>query len=112
MADPGSLPGADVALSLAAHTWHSGFGLFVAAFLLFPSGRLASPGWRKVMWAVVVVYGGLALSGIFESGVEFSESPTAELHAGRPLFGGAVAGVANDVWAVLLTTNVALLVYG
>ena len=31
--DPGSLPGADLAASYAAHAWHASFGLFVFAFL-------------------------------------------------------------------------------
>jgi hypothetical protein len=103
---PGSLPAGNVAVSVADHVWHPGFGLFVLSFLLFPNGRPLSPGWRWVVRATVVTYGGLALSGIFESGYLKAEE---EIPA-EPLFHGPVEQIASIVFGLLLFANLALLV--
>jgi hypothetical protein len=105
--DPGSLPGGDLAASIAAHYWHPAFGLFVFSFLLFPNGHLLSPRWRWVARATVIVYGGLALSGIFET--DFTREQNLDLPS-EPLFHGTVADVAGAVFAPLLFANLVLLV--
>jgi hypothetical protein len=103
---PGALPAGDVAAAVAGHVWHPGFGLLVFSFLVFPRGRLLSPRWRWAAGATVVIYAGLAVSGIFEGGFLEGES---DLPA-KPLFHGPVEEVARAVFGTLLYVNLGLLV--
>jgi two-component system, NarL family, sensor kinase len=52
---PGDLPGALVAAWLAGSASTAATGLLLFAFLLFPNGRLPSPGWRVVGWITAMV---------------------------------------------------------
>jgi len=52
---PGDLPGALVAAWLAGSTSSAATGLLLFTFLLFPNGRLPSPGWRPVGWITAMV---------------------------------------------------------
>jgi hypothetical protein len=99
-----TLPGGDLAATVGAHIWHPGFGLMVFSFILFPDGRLLSPRWRWMARASVVVYGGLLLSGPFDT--ELLELDIPEAH---PLFHGAAAEVGGAVFAALLLANLLLL---
>jgi len=93
----GTLPGAVLAAWVV--NW-----LFVPAvyismcylFFLFPDGRLASPRWRPVIWAVSIVAAVATLSSALEPGRLFT-FPTVEnpFGLGEPF--GRVAVVANDI---------------
>jgi len=104
LANGSSLPGGDLAASVFAHFWHPGFGLFVLAFLLFPNGRLLSPRWRWMAAVVVFTYGGLLLSGPFDS-----DYVNENIEGAEPLFHGTVAQVGTLVFGALLTFNLLLL---
>jgi hypothetical protein len=101
-----SLPGGDLAATLGTHMWHPSFGLFVFAFLLFPNGRLLTRRWRWMARVTVVTYGGLALSGPFDTDYLGSDG----IAGAEPLFHGTVAAVGSAVFGILLTLNLLLLV--
>ena len=50
VADPGSLPLADVMSWIFLLTWPPGFVLLILLPLLFPDGRLPSRRWRPIVW--------------------------------------------------------------
>jgi hypothetical protein len=52
---PGDLPGALAAAWLATTMIPAATGLLLFAYLLFPNGRLPSPGWRPVGWITAIV---------------------------------------------------------
>jgi hypothetical protein len=106
LSEGSSLPGGDLAAMLGAHMWHPSFGLFVFAFLLFPNGRLLTRRWRWMARVTVVTYGGLALSGPFDSDYLGSDG----IAGAEPLFHGTVADVGSTVFGILLVLNLLLLV--
>jgi hypothetical protein len=72
---PGSLPGAIVATWFAWSSWYPTVALAVVFTpLLFPTGRLLSPGWRPVAWlagaatAAIVALAVLQPTFVLESG--------------------------------------------
>jgi hypothetical protein len=54
LARPGAVPGAAVAASLGASTWVVLVSALALLLLTFPHGRLPSPRWRRLVWALVV----------------------------------------------------------
>ena len=105
LSEGSALPGGDIAAAIGAHIWHPGFGLFVFAFLLFPNGRLLSPRWRWMAAVVVVTYGGLLLSGPFDSDFVKQDG----IMGAKPLFHGTVAEIGTSVFGALLAFNLLLL---
>ena len=59
LAEPGSLPGGEVAAWMRSWDWVPYLGLFVFLFLLFPDGRVQSNRWRWFarLVGVVVLFG-------------------------------------------------------
>jgi hypothetical protein len=106
---PGSLPGGDVAASIAAHWWRAAFGLVVVGLLLFPNGRPLNARWRWVVGLAAATYLGLFVSGIFESSYEFDDRAGIDIPA-DPLFHGPVDDVASVAFRVLLMVGLAPLV--
>ncbi len=53
-ANPGSLPGGQVAAWFTSWVWIFGGSLVLFIFLFFPDGRLPSPRWRPVAWLVLI----------------------------------------------------------
>jgi hypothetical protein len=52
--DPHTWPALAWILSLLSNAWIVSFLLLPVLFLVFPSGRLLSPGWRPVLWLAAV----------------------------------------------------------
>jgi hypothetical protein len=65
----GALPGAGWVAWAFAVVWHPGFGLVFLVLLLFPHGRLPSPGWRPVALAGAAFYAVLALCAVVSPAV-------------------------------------------
>jgi hypothetical protein len=61
VADPGSLPLADVMSWLTLLTWPPGFALLILLPLFFPDGRLPSRRWRPIVWIAGVALGVMVL---------------------------------------------------
>jgi signal transduction histidine kinase len=104
--DPGSLPGADWAASIAVHVWHPAFVLLALTLLLFPNGRPLSDRWRRVAIAAVVLGIVGLVSGMLESDFVAEQLSYVE----EPLITGPVSEVAAIVFTVfLLAANIPLL---
>jgi hypothetical protein len=92
---PGSLPFGQAMLWLAGWPNSAGFGLVVFLLLLFPTGRLLSPGWRPVARFATAVY----VANVV--GYAFAPGPQAFGPLANPLgieaFAGAVAAVLQAV---------------
>jgi signal transduction histidine kinase len=54
VAEPGSLPGGQVAAWIANALWPIPVGMLPFLFLLFPTGRLSSRRWRPALWFAIV----------------------------------------------------------
>jgi hypothetical protein len=65
LAAPGSLPAAEATAWIYSWVWVPGLGFIVFLPLLFPSGRLPSPGWRPFAWlSVLLVAAGTIVAAI------------------------------------------------
>ncbi len=68
---PGTLPATDWLGMIGNSTQSLGFFLiFTYLLLLFPTGRLPSPGWRPLFAATTILLGGLVLATVFGAPVE------------------------------------------
>jgi len=106
---PGALPGTDLAISLAVHTWHPGFAFFIMAFFLFPDGRPLSPRWR----VAVVVTASLGLIGVATGMFEFEFQRTLEPSLApymNPLFEGVPQAIGDIAFGIVVISMVAMFV--
>jgi hypothetical protein len=92
---PGSLPWGLAMLWLAGWPNNAGFGLVVFLVLLFPTGRLLSPGWRPVARLATVVYVANVVGYAFAPGPQAFDALANLL--GIEAFAGAVAAVVQAV---------------
>jgi hypothetical protein len=102
--DPGLLPGPGWAAWVEAVVWHPAFGLLAFLLLLFPHGRLPSPGWRPFARFTAAVYLTLSLSAALAPGAIELYYPEATPPVRLP-----VAGLADTVFGVLLPGQLLLL---
>lgn len=105
--EPGFLPFTDVALSVAVHTWHPGFSLFILAFLLFPNGRLLSPRWRIAAWLTATLGVAGVIFGMFEFQFQREWSPRYET-ASSPLFGDPLRSIGDAVFGFCVIALVSM----
>jgi hypothetical protein len=94
-ADPGGLLGRGETMAwLSVWVWVPGGVLLVTLSpLLFPNGKLLSPGWRPVVWAAL---GALVLLSV---GIALAPGPFDDLPQVENPYG--VAGVAGDVFGAM-----------
>jgi len=98
---PGALPGTDLAISLAVHTWHPGFAFFVLAFFLFPDGQPLSPRWR-VPVAITASLGLIGVTvGMFEFDFQRTFEPALAPHM-NPLFDGLPRAIGDVVFGTVV----------
>jgi hypothetical protein len=101
---PGVLPGADWVAFAFAVVWHPGYGLVFLLLLLFPHGRVPSPGWRPVAWAGAAFYAVLALCAVVSPAVTHAYFPSA-----RPVVELPGSVLAGRVFDAILAGNFLLL---
>lgn len=65
---PGALPGPELAAWVANWIWISTWTVAGLMFLLFPDGRLCSPGWRPFAWIFAATGSGFAATTILAGG--------------------------------------------
>lgn len=105
-APPGALPGGEIAAWLA--NWALGpilYSVFIFLFLLFPDGRVLTPGWRPVAWITVAASAMLLLVDAFSPG-HFTHDFT---NIANPLGVGALRGLRDIVDLPLFLVEVSLL---
>ncbi|HZA80755.1 MAG TPA: hypothetical protein VFC13_04685, partial [Actinomycetes bacterium] len=90
----GALPGADWVAWVFAVVWHPGFCLVFLVLLVFPHGRLPSPGWRPVAIAGATFYAVLALCAVVSPAV--AQGYFASVRPVVELPGAALAGRVFD----------------
>jgi hypothetical protein len=91
LAVPGALPLGAAVLALVPAAWVTNIAVWPFLLLLFPSGRLPSPRWRSVAWAVVVASVTVAVIGWAPPG------PSGFIPAENPLGVDGLFGVVADV---------------
>ena len=115
VADPGSLPLADVMSWLTVLTWVPAFMLFILLLLVFPDGRPPSARWQPIVWiagvalVVMLVPGAIAFwpyrgSLLLATDVSTPASDTA------PAIAGLLLGVGLILGLVVATAGAAALV--
>ena len=99
------LPGGIAAAWIVSWSWLVGLLLVVLVPLLYPTGRLASPRWRPVLWLTgSVVLLGMLANAVQPGPLKASQVPVAPNPLGIPAAAGLVAaiGIIGAVAGVLL----------
>jgi signal transduction histidine kinase len=87
LAAPGSLPGGHLAMWVFWWTGMIPWTCLGLALLLFPDGRLPSPGWRPVAWVVAVVFAWSIVTAAVGASLVWSHPfvPLYQVYTPRPL---------------------------
>jgi hypothetical protein len=94
------LPGGIAAAWVVSWSWLVGLLLVVLVPLLYPTGRLASPRWRLVLWLTgSVVLLGMVANAVQPGPLKASQVPVAPNPLGIPAAAGLVAAI--DIVAAL-----------
>jgi len=102
---PGAVPGAKVAGVLSSAAVELTVVLLSVLVLLFPDGRLPSPRWRPVLWAVAVVTAGLVAQQ-FQSGTRITGGITNALDAAGVAYPNPLGVLPRHGWFSGLLTGI------
>jgi hypothetical protein len=105
---PGSVPAARVAGSLSAAAIVLTISLLFVLVLLFPDGRLPSPRWRPVMWALAVVVAGV-IAQSFQAGTRVTGGITNALDAARVSYPNPLGVLPRHGWFSVLLVGIFVL---
>jgi hypothetical protein len=105
---PGSMPAARVAGSLSAAAIVLTISLLFVLVLLFPDGRLPSPRWRPVMWALAVVVAGV-IAQSFQAGTRVTGGITNALDAARVSYPNPLGVLPRHGWFSVLLVGIFVL---
>lgn len=67
--NPGTLSNPGLLAGLTHPLWVPGIGIVGLLLLLFPDGKVPSPRWRPVLWALLALITVLSVTGLFLPGV-------------------------------------------
>ena len=116
LVDPGSLPGPEVAATVASGIWAPALGLTGTFLILrYPDGHLPSPRWRPVAWLSAVTVGALTVvlllsPGQLEAGPVPNVSNPLALEWARPVLEIALA-ILLPAFALCILASAAGLVW-
>jgi hypothetical protein len=109
---PGSLPAAAIATWLSFWVWNGMLGGLLFVIFLFPTGRLPSPLWRPIAWAIGAAFSAVTVVFAFGKSVDVS---VPELR--NPFFVESLAQLADAleasffIFLIFFGTAIASLIY-